>query len=39
MDLLADARAMLGDLTQLRHAPHQEPEIGLPLPGVFLLYG
>lgn len=32
MDLLDDARALQGDLVQLRRALHQEPEIGLELP-------
>src|SRR5215467_15494770 len=31
-DLLADATALAGDLTELRHAIHQEPELGLELP-------
>jgi amidohydrolase len=31
-DLLADATAMAGDLAELRHAIHQEPELGLELP-------
>src|ERR1051326_6816580 len=31
-ELLADATAMAGDLTELRHAIHQEPELGLELP-------
>ena len=32
MDLRDDARAMAGDLSTLRHALHQEPEVGLDLP-------
>jgi amidohydrolase len=32
MDLRDDARAMAGDLRTLRHALHQEPEVGLDLP-------
>ncbi len=32
MDLLEDARAMSGDLAELRHALHSHPEIGLHLP-------
>jgi amidohydrolase len=31
-DLLADATAQAGDLAELRHAIHQEPELGLELP-------
>lgn len=31
-DLLADARAMQGDLTELRRNLHREPEVGLRLP-------
>jgi amidohydrolase len=31
-DLIADARALAGDLIELRRALHQEPEIGLELP-------
>ena len=31
-DLLADATAMAGELAELRHAIHREPEIGLDLP-------
>ncbi|GHD00120.1 M20 metallopeptidase family protein [Zhihengliuella salsuginis] len=30
--LLAEARALAGDLTELRHALHREPELGLDLP-------
>ncbi|GHG51631.1 amidohydrolase [Sinomonas cellulolyticus] len=32
MDLIADARSLEGTLTHLRHALHEEPEIGLELP-------
>ena len=33
MDLLADARSMRPELTELRNALHREPEVGLHLPG------
>lgn len=32
MNLLSDAHALQSDLAQLRHALHQEPEVGLVLP-------
>ncbi len=32
MTLLPDAHALAGDLAELRHALHQEPEVGLQLP-------
>src|SRR5437763_16972219 len=31
-DLLADATALAGDIAELRHAIHREPELGLELP-------
>ena len=31
-DLLTDARALAGDITDLRHRLHREPELGLQLP-------
>ena len=32
MTYLHDARALAADLTELRHALHQHPEVGLELP-------